>query len=98
MKHLNILKREFNEINNIDLVLVDGPFGGGSPFARYSAIPFLKEKVKNSVSVYLDDTNRLDEKEIIIEWQKILKLRIFRKHRFSFLSNNVNFSTNPILS
>src|SRR5690554_4417842 len=30
-----------------DLVIVDGPFGGGTPYARYSAIPFIKDRLRS---------------------------------------------------
>ena len=67
-----ILMTALKDVQNIDLILVDGPVGANTPFARYSALPFLKSKLKEDISIYLDDTMRPDEKQIAEIWHEIL--------------------------
>ena len=53
-----ILEKNLEYVENIDLILVDGPSGERTPYSRVTAIPFLKNKISDSYSIYLDDTNR----------------------------------------
>lgn len=59
-----------NSIADIDLLIVDGPIGHQQYMARrpgyYIAKPFLAP----SFSIFLDDTDREDEKSIISEWSE----------------------------
>ncbi len=92
---LNILEEALKDTSQFDLVLVDGPFGGSTPYARYSAIPYLKSLISKGASIYLDDTNRKDEKKILVEWQKILGFERFDYERYSCLKLNQNFDVSP---
>ena len=84
------------EISNIDMVIVDGPFGGTTPFARFSAIPFLKEKMATSFTVFLDDTGRLEEKQIVSDWQSILGANATQYNkRYTCLTNKDSFTVTP---
>lgn len=83
---------------SIDLVIVDGPFGGSTPFARYSAFPVLKEYVAENAIWLLDDTNRSHEKEIIKEWSRQSKLEIKDFNRYSLLMPKSQFSFEPFNS
>ena len=78
-----------------DFVLVDGPFGGSSPFARYSAYPFLNNNSHKETIWLLDDTNRPEEYEILKEWhlQSSLKLAIY--NRYGLLYPKSKFDTKP---
>jgi hypothetical protein len=53
-----------------DLVLVDGPPGGGRRLARYPALPFLKAHglLAERASVLLDDVDRPGERTILRSW------------------------------
>jgi hypothetical protein len=56
----------------IDLALIDGP-GAWRPeikLSRYTAVPFLINKLADNFSVYLDDANRKGEQKIINFWKK----------------------------
>jgi glycosyltransferase involved in cell wall biosynthesis len=55
-------------INQIDLLLVDGPPGKIQKHSRYPAFPLLKKFFHKNTAVVLDDSNRPDEKEIINRW------------------------------
>lgn len=91
----NILSIELNENSNFDLVIVDGPIGSITPFARYSAIPFLKEKLSHNYAIFLDDTHRDIEFEIAHEWHKLLGGEIKGYNRYYCLTNKNNFNVSP---
>lgn len=91
---VEVLKTKLNE-NNIDLILVDGPFGGSTKFARYSAIPFLKSKLAKDYSVFLDDVNRADEQEIAKEWENILKCKARYIERYAVFCTSKSFDVAP---
>lgn len=91
----DVLMEVLKEIPEFDLVLVDGPVGASTPFARYSAIPFLKDKISTNFSVFLDDVNRPREAEIVNEWQKILDCKFTRKERYVTFTNAKSFDVTP---
>ena len=91
----NLLEEKLPKKISFDLLLVDGPFGGSSPFARYSAVPFLKSKLAANFSIFLDDVNRPDEQEIIREWSEFLDCEIQFKERYGVISNSRNFNVTP---
>lgn len=88
-KRLNSLKIRF------DLVLVDGPVGTTTSYARYSAIPFLRDKMTKNCVIFLDDVDREDEKKIIAEWKKMTNSRITFIERYAILSKQSNFDVSP---
>ena len=52
----------------IDLLFVDGPPGTTRPQARYPALPMLRERLAPGALVWLDDTDRAQEEEIVRRW------------------------------
>lgn len=90
-----ILENELIEIKEFDLVLVDGPFGGSTPYARYSTIPFLELKLANNYSIFLDDINRIHEMEIVAEWKNKLNCDVQYVDRYAVLSNSQDFDVTP---
>src|SRR5690606_28244197 len=90
-----MLNEVLKMVDSIDLILVDGPFGGGTPFARYSAVPFLKQKLTPDFSVFLDDSERDDEKEMILEWKTMLDSNITYFKRYTMLSTDKSFESKP---
>ena len=78
-----------------DVILVDGPVGAGTPYARYTAIPFLQEKLMPQYSIFLDDVNRHHEQEIVLEWKKMIKCSVTYRERYAVLSNSSNFEVHP---
>jgi hypothetical protein len=58
----------------IDLLLVDGPVASDVDiqYARYPAVPVLREFFSESISVILDDINRPGERAIVSEWTSLL--------------------------
>jgi predicted O-methyltransferase YrrM len=87
-----------SQYNEIDLVIIDGPFGQLTPFARFSAIPVLLKKIAANYAVFLDDTNRPDEMEIAENWMKILNGDRRSFYRYTYFSSNNTFNSIPMLT
>lgn len=79
----NINWYEVSKINDtigdaiFDMVIIDGPEAHTNElkFARYPAIPYIKEKLNNCYSIFIDDATRSGEKKLIEMWSNILKVR-----------------------
>ncbi|MBD3583442.1 O-methyltransferase [Flavobacterium selenitireducens] len=80
---------------DIDVVIVDGPFGGLTPFARYSAVPYLKSRITGQFAVFLDDSARPDEKRIVPEWSTLLNAKVKRNERYTCLTSQSSFDVTP---
>jgi len=52
----------------IDMLVIDGPPGSLNRLARYPAGPLLLPMLTKNGSVFLDDSDRIDEQEIINLW------------------------------
>lgn len=54
-----------------DLVIVDGPpaYQQGKGEARYPALPFVRDALAESCSLYLDDANREGERSVLKKWE-----------------------------
>tara|TARA_R110002012_G_scaffold281843_2_gene471421 strand:- start:12256 stop:12996 length:741 start_codon:yes stop_codon:yes gene_type:complete len=91
---VEILEAEIGKLI-FDFVIVDGPFGGSTPYARYSAYPFLKKNSHKETVWFLDDTNRTSELEIIKTWQAQSNLRLSSHHRYGLLFNESKFDAHP---
>lgn len=79
-----------------DLIIIDGPKGYESKFARFGIVNFLKERLNETSIVFLDDTDREDEKFILKQMRELLALRssqVFNK--YSRLSNKQIIVTSP---
>lgn len=59
------------EVNEISMLVVDGPPAGTALLARLPAIPRLLQRMADSVVVILDDAARDSEKEIVRQWIKL---------------------------
>lgn len=90
-----ILEEALGDISTFDFVIVDGPFGGSTSYARYSAFPFLKDRTTQETIWLLDDTNRSEEFEILNEWQRqsCLNWRSFK--RYALLASSSRFDSTP---
>lgn len=92
---VDILNEDLKTIPNFDLVLVDGPFGGLSPNARFSAVPYLKNKLAEGYAIFLDDIDRDDEKIILKNWKDSLQCSIKKIERYAVLSSGEEFISKP---
>lgn len=91
----NVLDKELMNIDLIDLVVVDGPNGKLTPYSRYTAIPYLREKLSPNYAVFLDDSKRKMEKEIILEWNVILNGKLSDFKRYACINSNTSFVSTP---
>lgn len=81
---------------NYDLVIVDGPKGFESKYARFGIVNFLKERVNEASIVFLDDTDRDDEKYILKQLKEFLPLKFSQSfNKYSRLSNKQEIVTSP---
>lgn len=90
-----ILEKALDSQKEFDLVLVDGPFGGSTPYARYSAIPFLEKCLSKQASIFLDDIQRNDETEILKEWEKLLGQNSIINERYACITKQSGFDVSP---
>jgi hypothetical protein len=94
-----------NEINSylndkkIDLVLIDGPKAGIEKlkYSRLYAAEFLKSNISDDCAIFLDDTNRFAEQEIIEIWSKFLDIEFIKKHNYSYSRiDSIHYSSIPL--
>ena len=53
---------------SIDLLFVDGPSGHFHPRIRYPALPVLRDFLSDNAVVFVDDSHRWQESDMIHEW------------------------------
>jgi len=63
-------KSLLDDIEQVDLLWVDGPPGATCLFSRYPALPALADKLSPHAEVWLDDTIRQEEQDICERWAK----------------------------
>lgn len=59
---------QWQDLSEIDVLLVDGPPAGTFRHARYPALPLLESELSEDAVVVMDDANRPDERAIVREW------------------------------
>lgn len=91
-----ILKKQLNFEEPVDLVVVDGPWGGLCRLSRYPAIPFLKKDLSKSFTVVLDDTFRDAEKQILRHWCDQLNSTSKEYNKYSVISSDKNYKLEPL--
>jgi hypothetical protein len=91
----DLLSKAFQDISDIDLILVDGPTGAVSKHARYSAIPFLKDKLSKDFVIFADDTFRAEEKNMAMEWKDLLNTNWRTFKRYTYLYSGSSLDAEP---
>lgn len=73
-----------------DLVIIDGPpaHEKSKSLSRYPALPFVRNKLNNSYSIYLDDACREGEQGVIKYWTEELNFS------FIIITNRIALSSN----
>ena len=56
------------DVDDIDLLVVDGPPGSTGRMSRYPALDMLRHKLSSTATVFLDDLSRADEQETLRRW------------------------------
>lgn len=57
-------------VEQIDMLVIDGPPENIQKLARYPALPLLKDKLSENAIIILDDTIRRDEQQVIKRWEE----------------------------
>lgn len=82
-----------------DMLIIDGPpaWEESRRTARYPAVPFMIERMKENFSIYLDDANRPGEQSIIDLWQKDFSLKFTLTGKtLAYSYNGQSFFTEPL--
>lgn len=61
---------EIDDLENIDILLVDGPPAATGPQARYPALVALADRLRKGAVVMLDDAERSDEQSVLDHWRE----------------------------
>lgn len=61
-------RKAFEGLQDIELLLIDGPVGTTNRWARYPALPVLWSQMADEAVVVLDDASRPEESEIVESW------------------------------
>jgi len=56
------------DLDNIDVLIIDGPPGDTGNWARYPAYPLFRERLSPGSVIVFDDVQRGEEKEIVDAW------------------------------
>lgn len=92
----NIPKDSFLREKKFDMVIIDGPKGFESKYARYGIIDFLKGRVMESTIVFLDDTDREDEQFILQNLKDKLSFKFCNSfYKYSRLTQTNLIVTSP---
>jgi predicted O-methyltransferase YrrM len=70
--------RAFEDLTDVDLLLVDGPPGRLGPLSRYPALPMLAKRLSPSATLLVDDVHRRDERQMLERWARRGGLRMVR--------------------
>jgi hypothetical protein len=57
------------DLQDIDILSVDGPPGFIGPLARYPALPLLRDKLSTGALILVDDADREDEQAVMERWK-----------------------------
>jgi hypothetical protein len=82
-----------------DLAFVDGPpaFEPGKQLARYPALPFLLPHLADRFSIFLDDTVRAGEQEVLARWAKLSPVPFVKaRGGFAIATKGASFFTDPL--
>ena len=77
-----------NGLQEIDILIVDGPPAQTQNYARFPAFPLLKEKLSSKYLLLTDDGNRDEEKHVIEKWVELergLEVQYFDTEKGSFI-------------
>lgn len=79
----------------IDLLVVDGP-RGDSEMVRFGALPFFSPYLGDSFSIFLHDTDRVDEMASVVRWSQMrLDAELHHFFRYSLLNKGAEFGFSP---
>lgn len=77
---------QFNYIQEIDLLVVDGPpqYDNPNEMIRYPALPLMQDKLSPQALILMDDADREDEFKTSVQWEKEFPLELLRYYEKSW--------------
>ncbi len=69
-------------LQDIDLLVIDGPPKATGPFARYPAVPHFRDRMASNCTVLLDDASREEERKVVKAWASDRGLRLYHHREF----------------
>lgn len=77
---------KLEHVDDIDLMLVDGPpqFESPSDMARYPAMPLMQKKLNPNALVLVDDADREQDKNMCLRWEKEFPLDLMHYYEKSW--------------
>lgn len=77
---------KLTDIDDIDLMLVDGPpqYGSPSDMARYPALPLMHNKLNLDALILVDDADREEDKAMCLRWEEEFPLELLRYYEKSW--------------
>jgi hypothetical protein len=95
---METINKALSNESKFNLVIIDGP-GAWQPklrLSRYTAVPFLINSLAEEFSIFLDDTNRKGEKEIMNLWHQKFDIKFEQINQTSAMCVKGNkFNTIP---
>lgn len=84
------------DAHDVDMLVVDGPISD-SPMTRLGAVPhFLNNLSQESYAIFLHDTDRAPEKQIVAIWKKLLgAVNVNGFCRYTLLDKNSKYGAWP---
>jgi hypothetical protein len=59
------------DVDDVDLLIVDGPPGHIGSRARFPAYPILRDRLSSTATILVDDLQRSDEQAVVDSWLKL---------------------------
>lgn len=81
------------DVNDISMLVIDGPSGFIQQHSRYLALPVLYDRLADNCQIFLDDANRDDEREVVSLW-----LQEYQNLEHSYIENNRGCSILKLMS
>jgi len=71
----------FNDVRDIDLLIVDGPtqHGVDRDTVRYPALPLLGSRLASGAIILVDDADRVHERRIVERWTSEFPVRVLSR-------------------
>ncbi|WP_299522929.1 class I SAM-dependent methyltransferase [Winogradskyella sp.] len=91
-----IIAEKVKTLKDIDLIIVDGPGTEESAYIRYPALLSVKNNLAKSFCVFLDDTRRDGEREIISMWNNQFNGDLKFEKMYATISVGKKYSTKPL--
>ena len=63
------------DLQDVELLVVDGPPKGSGDLARFPALPLMAERLRAGALILLDDARRPAERDILDRWEQMFPVK-----------------------